>query len=149
MNLTNRKSAIVLLATAATLLAGCKYYGSALPPEYPLSMDDASAIANDQGGAAGGMQRPVVKKITRPRVERPSYLPEKELAIVSPPKTLLVWTYPYVSDDNTRTFGSWSTIFLTDRYEWVRPANALGEGDDDAGTTAGRPNLTIPHKPTQ
>jgi hypothetical protein len=25
----------------------------------------------------------------------------------------------------------------------------LGEGDDDAGTTAGRPNLTIPHKPTQ
>ncbi|HEX2859120.1 MAG TPA: hypothetical protein VHP58_02865 [Alphaproteobacteria bacterium] len=137
----------LLFAATALLLAGCKYYGSALPPEYPLSMDDATAVASDKNASAGGLQRPVVKKVTRPRVERPSYLPEKELAIVSPPKTLLVWTYPHVADDNTRTFGSWSTIFLTDHYEWVRPANELGENDDDAGIAAGRPNLTVPKKP--
>jgi hypothetical protein len=149
MNPQSHKRLTLTILATATLLAGCKYYGSALPPEYPLSMDDATAVANDKGSGTGGMQRPVVKKVTRPRVERPSYLPEKELAIVSPPKTLLVWTYPYVADDNTRTFGSWSTIFLTDHYEWVRPANALGENDDDAGTTAGRPNLTIPRKPAR
>lgn len=132
--------AIACLMLAATV-GGCKYYGSALPPEYPLSMDDAVGVANDMGAASGGVQRSIIKQGTRPRIERPSYLPEKELAIVTPPQTLLVWTYPHVTDDNTRVFGSWSTIFLTDRYEWVRPSNEVGMGDDDGGTDAGRPNL--------
>jgi hypothetical protein len=123
------------------MLVGCKYYGSALPPEYPMSMDNALSAANDQRAGVGGARTPVVRQSTRPRVERPSYLPEKELAIVSPPKTLLVWTYPHITDDNTREFGSWSTIFLTDRYEWTRPANELPVNDDDAGVAAGRPNL--------
>jgi hypothetical protein len=133
--------AVLGILTLGGLLTGCKYYGSALPPEYPLSMEDANSVANDNTAGAGGSQRPIIKKVTRPRVERPSYLPEKELAIVSPPKTLLVWAYPHVTDDNTRTFGNWSTIFLTDRYEWVRPSNELGENQDDAGVPAGRPNL--------
>ena len=124
-------------------LAGCKYYGSALPPEYPMSMENALSVANDQRATAGGGQRPVVRQPTRPRVERPSYLPEKELALVTPPKTLLVWTYPHITDDNTRVFGNWSTIFLTDRYEWARPSNELPSGEDDAGTDAGRPNLGV------
>lgn len=126
---------------ALALLGGCKYYGSALPPEYPMSMENALSVASDQRAAAGGAQRPVVRQSTRPRVERPSYLPEKELALVSPPKTLLVWTYPHITDDNTRVFGNWSTIFLTDRYEWTRPNNELPAGEDDAGADAGRPNL--------
>ncbi|PIZ29793.1 MAG: hypothetical protein COY40_06105 [Alphaproteobacteria bacterium CG_4_10_14_0_8_um_filter_53_9] len=126
---------------AVMLLSGCKYYGSALPPEYPLSMNDALAVANDNTAGAGATQRPVVRKLTRPRVERPSYLPEKELAVVAPPQTLLVWTYPHVTDDNTRVFGNWSTIFLNDRYEWVRPTNQLPDGADDAGVPAGRPGL--------
>lgn len=125
------------------LAAGCKYYGSALPPEYPVSMDDAFSMANDRRGTATGGQRPVIRQPARPRIERPSYLPEKELAVVSAPKTLLVWTYPHVTDDNTRVFGSWSTIFLNDRYEWVRPANELGQSEDDAGTEAGRPNMDM------
>jgi hypothetical protein len=103
-------------------------------------MDSTFSMASDQRGSASG-QRPVVRQSTRPRIERPSYLPEKELALVSPPKTLLVWTYPHITDDNTRVFGNWSTIFLTDRYEWTRPANELGEDENDAGTTAGRPNV--------
>ncbi len=129
------------LIMVSIALTGCKYYGSALPPEYPMSMDDASAAANDLNASTGGMQRPVIKQSTRPRIERPSYLPEKELAIVSPPQTLLVWTYPYVTDDNTRQFGNWATLFLQDRYEWVRPSNQVGLNDDDAGSDAGRPNL--------
>lgn len=132
--------ALGLLASGA-LLGGCKYYGSALPPEYPLSMDDAANVATDMGAGPGGAQRPIIKQGTRPRVERPSYLPEKELAIVSPPQTLLVWTYPHVTDDNTRVFGNWSTIFLNDRYEWVHPSNEVGLNDDEGGTDAGRPNL--------
>lgn len=130
-------------AAMALLLAvaGCKYYGSALPPDYPVSMDTTFSAASDQRGTAAGGQRPVVRQASRPRIERPSYLPEKELALVSPPKTLLVWTYPHITDDNTRVFGNWSTIFLTDRYEWTRPANELGDGEDDAGTTQGRPNV--------
>ena len=131
-----------LMLTGVLALAGCKYYGSALPPEYPLSMDDALAVANDNTSAAGATQRAVVRKVTRPRVERPSYLPEKELAIVSPPQTLLVWTYPHVTDDNTRVFGNWSTIFLSDRYQWARPANELPDNEDDAGVPAGRPGLS-------
>lgn len=136
------RRALVLLALPA-LVAGCKYYGSALPPEYPMSMENALASASDQRATAGGSQRPVIRQATRPRVERPSYLPEKELALVSPPKTLLVWTFPHITDDNTRVFGSWSTIFLTDRYEWARPANELPIAQDDAGTAAGRPNLGL------
>jgi hypothetical protein len=104
-------------------------------------MDDAVGVANDLGSGTGGTQRPVIKQTTRPRIERPSYLPEKELAIVSPPKTLLVWTYPHVTDDNTRVFGNWSTIFLEDRYEWVHPSNEVGLNDDNGGTDAGRPDL--------
>jgi len=131
----------VLALASVTLLAGCKYYGSALPVENPMSMQNALAIASDQRGTAGGGQRPVVRQSTRPRVERPSYLPEKELALVSPPKTLLVWTYPHITDDNTRVFGNWSTIFLTDRYEWARPSNELPTNEDDSGTESGRPNM--------
>lgn len=139
--LTRTHVAQAVLLVGFTLLAGCKYYGSALPVENPISMQNALAIASDQRGTAGGGQRPVIRQSTRPRVERPSYLPEKELALVSPPKTLLVWTYPHITDDNTRVFGNWSTIFLTDRYEWTRPNNELPVNEDDAGTESGRPNL--------
>ncbi len=115
---------IALMMIAATTLAGCKYYGSALPPEYPMSMDDSLAVARDQAAAGSmGTQRPMVRIQQRPRIEQPAYIPEKELAVVAPPKTLLVWTYPHVTANNTRVFGNWSTIFLTERYEWVRPAN--------------------------
>lgn len=119
------------LGLVAITLTGCKFYGSALPPEYPLSMDDAAAVANDNTGIAGGSQRAVIPVPTRPQMDRPSYIPEKELAVVAPPKTLLVWTYPHVTEDNTRVFGNWSTIFLTDRYQWVLPTNEIpvaGEG---------------------
>jgi hypothetical protein len=136
-----RITSLALLAAAS--LTACKYYGSALPPEYPMSMENALSVAGDQRATAGGGQRPVVRQPTRPRVERPSYLPEKELALVTPPKTLLVWTYPHITDDNTRVFGNWSTIFLTDRYEWARPSNELPSGEDDAGADAGRPNLGV------
>lgn len=140
---------VCLLTLAAVTLAGCKYYGSALPPEYPMSMDDAVSVAGDNTSAAGGAQRPIIRQTTRPRIERPSYLPEKELAIVSPPQTLLVWTYPHITDDNTRVFGNWSTIFLTDRYQWVRPSNELDGESDDAGTDAGRPNLKAAPTPAR
>lgn len=139
--MTMNRPLLLTAMAAASLLAGCKYYGSALPPEYPMSMQNAATIAADETAGAGGMQRPIIRKVTRPRVERPSYLPEKELAIVNPPQTLLVWTYPYIADDNTRYFGNWSTIFLTDRYQWVRPSNELPENQDDAGVPAGRPSL--------
>lgn len=136
-----RPMIITLSLAVVIMLSGCKYYGSALPVENPMSMQNALAVASDQRAVAGGGQRPVVRQSTRPRVERPSYLPEKELALVTPPKTLLVWTYPHITDDNTRVFGNWSTIFLTDRYEWARPNNELPANEDDAGTDAGRPNL--------
>jgi len=73
---------LFFLLASTMLLGGCRYYGSAVPPEYPLSMDGALDVANNQRGAAGGMQKPVIRQPTRPRVERPSYLPEKELALV-------------------------------------------------------------------
>lgn len=136
-----KASHLLLAFSIPALLAGCKYYGSALPPEYPMSMENALGVASDQRAGVGGARTPVVRQSTRPRVERPSYLPEKELAIVTPPKTMLVWTYPHITDDNTREFGSWSTIFLTDRYEWARPANELPMNADDSGIKAGRPNL--------
>jgi hypothetical protein len=114
---------------AVLLVSGCKYYGSALPPDYPMSMDNALTVARDRSLGAGGQERNVVKKVMRPRIERPSYVPEKELAVVASPKTLLVWTYPHVTDDNTRVFGNWSTIFITDRYEWIKPVNEIAEED--------------------
>jgi hypothetical protein len=125
-------------------LGGCRYYGSAVPPENPISMGSAMQAASNQRTGPGGAQKGVVRVPTRPNIERPSYLPEKELALVAPPQTLLVWTYPHVTDDNTREFGNWKTIFLTERYEWARPANQLPQGADDAGVTAGRPNLGQP-----
>lgn len=131
---------LTCLLAATIVFSGCRYYGSAVPPENPMSMETALSAATNQG-SSGARNKPVIRQSTRPRVERPSYLPEKELALVSPPKTLLLWTYPHITDDNTRVFGSWSTIFLTDRYEWARPANELPMNEDDAGGPAGRPNL--------
>ncbi len=110
---------------ALLLTSGCKYYGSALPPEFPLSMDDSLAVANDATTGDGATQRPIIRQVSQPRIERPAYIPEKELAVVAPPQTLLVWTYPHVTDENTRVFGNWATIFLNDRYQWVRPANEV------------------------
>ncbi len=136
-----RVSGLAMVGVVALVATGCRYYGSAVPPEYPMSMESALQSANNARGGTGGVQRGVVRVPTRPAVERPSYLPEKELALVSPPQTLLVWTYPHITDDNTREFGNWSTIFLTDRYEWARPSNELPQNADDAGTLAGRPNL--------
>ena len=112
-----------------TMLSGCKYYGSALPPDYPLSMDAAYDVAIDKGAGEGGDRRELIRHIVRPDMERPSYIPAKELAVVAPPKTLLVWTYPHVTNDNTRVFGNWATIFLTDRYEWVLPTNERSASD--------------------
>lgn len=112
------------LVLATTGLAGCKYYGGALPPENPISMDEALDKARNRTHILGPDGKPL-QRLPRADAERPAYLPEKELAVVAPPKTLLVWTYPHVTDDNTRVFGNWSTIFLTDRYEWIRPSNEL------------------------
>jgi len=143
MIMMSLRQTMQIVATAALLLtvAGCRYYGSALPVEYPMSMDQALGSASTVGGMKGGNQTPVLRQSTRPRVERPSYLPEKELALVTPPQTLLVWTYPHVTEDNTRFFGNWSTIFLSDRYEWARPVNEMPLGASDVGGKAGRPNL--------
>ena len=113
---------VVAVALGAVVLSGCKFYGGALPPENPVSMDDALKQATNRSPiiGPGGQALP---SLPRPHLDRPSYLPEKELAVVAPPKTLLVWNFPHVTDDNTRVFGNWSTIFLTDRYEWVLPQN--------------------------
>lgn len=113
--------------------SGCKYYGSALPPEYPMSLDNSLAIAQDRSSGSGGVARDVVAKPYRPEIKQPAYVPEKELAVVAPPKTLLVWTYPHITDDNTRVFGGWSTIFLTDRYEWLPPANEQSLDSEEIG----------------
>jgi len=118
-------------------LTGCKYYGSALPPDYPLSMDVSLDVARDKSLGAGGVERQLIRHKARPGLNRPSYIPEKELAVVAPPKTLLVWTYPHVTKDNTRAFGNWSTIFLTDRYEWVLPANDRAIEDNVFGVGYG------------
>lgn len=114
---------IILALFTGLIMAGCKYYGSALPPDYPLSMDAAYDIARDKATGTNGQRQELIRHMVRPEVNRPAYIPEKELAVVAPPKTLLVWTYPHVTADNTRVFGNWSTIFLTDRYEWVLPTN--------------------------
>lgn len=120
----------LVLLFALLAVTGCKYYGSALPPDYPLSMDVSLDVARDKAMGAGGVERQLIRHKARPNLERPAYIPEKELAVVAPPKTLLVWTYPHVTGDNTRVFGNWSTIFLTDRYEWVLPANDRSIEDD-------------------
>ena len=113
-----------VLLIVAVALTGCKYYGGALPPENPVSMDEALNRTSNRAPIMGPGGEPL-PALPRPSVDRPSYLPEKELAVVAPPKTLLVWSYPHVTDNNTRVFGNWSTIFLTDRYEWVLPDNEL------------------------
>lgn len=118
-------------------LTGCKYYGSALPPDYPLSMDVSYDVAKDKSLGSGGVERQLIRHKVRPEMNRPSYIPEKELAVVAPPKTLLVWTYPHVTKDNTRVFGNWATIFLTDRYEWVLPANDRSIDEDAFGVGYG------------
>jgi hypothetical protein len=92
-------------------------------------MDNALHVATDRASGSGGQERNFIKKTMRPRIERPSYVPEKELAVVASPQTLLVWTYPHVTDDNIRVFGNWSTIFITDRYEWIKPVNEVAEED--------------------
>lgn len=112
------------------VLSGCKYYGSAVPPEYPMSMDNALTVARDKQMGSGMMEREIVRKQPRPEINRPAYIPEKEMAVVAPPRTLLVWTYPHITEDNTRVFGNWATIFLTDRYEWVLPANEVPLDDN-------------------
>lgn len=127
------KKSVYVMMLIPMLLVGCKYYGSAVPPEYPMSMDNALTVARDKQLGSGMMQREIVRKQPRPEINRPAYVPEKELAVVAPPKTLLVWSYPHVTDDNTRVFGSWSTIFLTDRYEWVLPANEVPLDDNQMG----------------
>ena len=116
---------ILSICAIMVLLTGCKYYGSALPPEYPISMDDALSVARDNPHGVDGARANLIPKPVQPLVDRPSYVPEKELAVVAPPKTLLVWTYPHVTDDNTRVFGNWATIFLKERYEWLPPANEI------------------------
>lgn len=117
----------ILLISAVLALASCKYYGGTLPPENPISMDRAldkarnRTYAVDENGQA-------LKAQPRPQINRPSYIPEKELALVAPPKALLVWNYEHINDDNTRVFGFWETIFLTDKYQWLKPANQLPSG---------------------
>ena len=116
-----KKYAVFALFTAL-VLSGCKFYGGAVPPENPISMDGALSRSQNRAPIIGPSGEPL-PALQRPRIDRPSYLPEKELAIVAPPRTLLVWNFPHIADDNTRVFGNWSTIFLTDRYEWVLPDN--------------------------
>tara|TARA_Y100001960_G_scaffold206407_1_gene215452 strand:- start:1504 stop:1872 length:369 start_codon:yes stop_codon:yes gene_type:complete len=113
-----------ILILAVMLLTSCKYYGGTLPPENPISMDRALDKATNRTYAIDQMGNPIPAS-PRPSIERPSYIPEKELALVAPPKALLVWTYDHIADDNTRKFGRWETIFLTDKYEWLKPANQL------------------------
>lgn len=114
---------ILMLALLLTATS-CKYYGGTLPPENPISMENALDKAKNRTYAMDSDGRPVAQQ-PRPRMERPSYIPEKELALVAPPKALLVWTYDHITEDNVRQFGSWETIFLTDKYEWLKPANQL------------------------
>lgn len=144
-----RLGSIVCVLLMAGAFSGCKYYGSALPPDYPMSMDIANDIARDRSTTGSGVPRAIERRQVRPRVEQPSYLPEKELALVAPPRTLLVWSYPHVTDDNTRVFGNWSTIFLNERYEWVRPSNEVPESDMlGAGSTFSAP-LGVPNAPVR
>jgi len=118
--MTSMRLAFVACVFALSF-SGCKYYGGALPPDNPVSMDEALDKTNNRGALVGPDGKPIF--LARPKFDRPSYIPEKEMAVVAPPKTLLVWTYPHVTEDNTRVFGNWATIFLTDKYEWVLPTN--------------------------
>ncbi|MBI1364294.1 MAG: hypothetical protein GC134_09945 [Proteobacteria bacterium] len=132
--MVSTRLALVMCATALSL-GGCKYYGGALPPDNPVSMDEALDKSANRAPMLGPDGKPII--LARPKFDRPSYIPEKELAVVAPPKTLLVWTYPHVTEDNTRVFGNWSTIFLTDKYEWVLPANEKSVDDGVGGGTYG------------
>jgi hypothetical protein len=114
----------LLMLALLLAVSSCKYYGGTLPPENPISMDGALDKARNRTYAVTPDGQPIPAQ-PRPSFERPSYIPEKELALVAPPKALLVWTYDHVTDDNTRVFGSWETIFLTEKYEWLRPSNQL------------------------
>jgi len=114
----------VLMLAMLLVVTSCKYYGGTLPPENPISMEGALDKARNRTYAVNPDGSPIPAR-PRPVLERPSYIPEKELALVAPPKSLLVWTYEHVTDDNSRVFGSWETIFLTEKYEWLKPANQL------------------------
>lgn len=114
----------LLVLALLMAVSSCKYYGGTLPPENPISMDRALDKARNRTYAVDANGQ-AVKPQPRPSIERPSYIPEKELALVAPPKALLVWTYDHITDQNTRVFGSWQTIFLTEKYEWLKPANQL------------------------
>lgn len=114
----------LLMVALLLTVTSCKYYGGTLPPENPISMDGALDKARNRTYAVNPDGSPI-KAQPRPSMERPSYIPEKELALVAPPKALLVWTYDHIDENNSRKFGGWETIFLTDKYEWLRPANQL------------------------
>ena len=117
----------ILLLSLTLMFASCKYYGGVLPPENPISMDKALNKARNRTYAVNERGEPV-QQAPRPGIERPSYMPEVELALVAPPKALLVWTYDHITDNNTREFGSWETIFLTEKYQWLKPINQLPAG---------------------
>lgn len=114
----------ILVLALLLSVTSCKYYGGTLPPENPISMDGALSKAKNRTYATNPDGTPV-QMSPRPSMERPSYIPEKELALVAPPKALLVWTYDHIGEDNSRKFGGWETIFLTEKYEWLKPANQL------------------------
>lgn len=115
---------LLILTLLVLSVSSCKYYGGTLPPENPISMDGALSKARNRAYAVDAQGRPI-KASPRPSFERPSYMPEVELALVAPPKALLVWTYDHITENNSREFGSWETIFLTDKYQWLKPINQL------------------------
>ncbi len=124
----------LILSLMAVTSAACSQIreGGVLSFDEKVSMDDALDYAQTKGRSYKGATigaAPVV----RPAVERPSYVPEKEMALVTPPKTMLVWTFPHVTDDNVRQFGHWKTIFLNDRYEWVKPTHELSSEESRTG----------------
>lgn len=114
----------IMLLALLVMASSCKYYGGTLPPENPISMDGALDKARNRTYAVDAQGNPIQAQ-PRPGFERPSYIPEREMALVAPPKALLVWTFDHITDENTRVFGSWETIFLTEKYQWLKPANQL------------------------
>lgn len=119
----------------AVFAAACSQIreGGVLPFKDKVSMDDSLKYAQTKGRVYRGMDGKASPVVVRPAVERPSYVPEKEMALVTPPKTMLVWTFPHVTDDNVRQFGHWKTIFLNDRYEWVKPTHELSLDESRTG----------------
>ncbi|MCP4356195.1 MAG: hypothetical protein GY793_11340 [Proteobacteria bacterium] len=118
---------ILLISLTLMMVTSCKYYGGTLPPENPVSMDRALDKARNRTYAVDSRGQ-VIKQSPRPGVERPKYTPEVELALVAPPKALLVWTFDHITENNSREFGSWETIFLTEKYQWLKPINQLPAG---------------------